>query len=286
MKKLTKKIVYNIFLDLSGSFALAVGIYCFAEKIKIAPGGASGLAIMVKYLTDLPVGIVSFIINVPLLILSFKFLGRRFTARTLRTLIINTIMIDAVVTPLLPQYSGDRMLGAIFGGLLMGLGLGIVFLNGSSTAGTDIVSCIIEQKHPHIQIGKAMLFVDGAVIALSAIVFSDIEAALFGAISLFCQTRVVDRLVYGNEKGRNMLIISEKSESIAQRILEEKNRGATFLKAQGAYSKKDTKVLMCVVRVWEYHEIKEIVYEEDERAFIIAFEAEHIMGEGFSAIRK
>ena len=92
MKKLTKKIVYNIFLDLSGSFALAVGIYCFAEKIKIAPGGASGLAIMVKYLTDLPVGIVSFIINVPLLILSFKFLGRRFTARTLRTLIINTIM--------------------------------------------------------------------------------------------------------------------------------------------------------------------------------------------------
>jgi uncharacterized protein YebE (UPF0316 family) len=136
-----------------------------------------------------------------------------------------------------------------------------------------------------IEIGKAMMIVDGVIIALSAVVFSDVEAALFGVVALFCQTRIVNQIVYGSEKGRNILVISEKTEEIAQRILLEKNRGATFLNAQGAYSKKTSKVLMCVVRVWEYHEIKEIIYEEDPKAFVIASEAEHIMGEGFSSIK-
>lgn len=279
------KIFYDILYDISGSFALATGIYCFAEKINIAPGGASGIAIMIKYLTGLPVGLLMLVINIPLVLIAFKFLGKRFTLRTLRSLLISTFILDVVVTPLSPQYSGDRMLGAIFGGVCMGSGLGIIFLRGSSTAGTDIISYIVEQKHPHIQIGKAMMFVDGAIIALSALVFRDVEAALFGVVSLFCQTRIVDRIVYGSEKGRNILVISEKSEQIAQRILIEKNRGATFLNAQGAYSKRPSKVLMCVVRVWEYHEIKEIIYEEDPKAFVIASEAEHIMGEGFSAMK-
>ncbi|MBR2885316.1 MAG: YitT family protein [Clostridia bacterium] len=285
MTKSSRKLVYDILYDIAGSLALATGIYCFAEKVNIAPGGASGIAIMIKYLTGLPVGLVILVINIPLVLIAFKFLGKRFTLRTLRTLLISTVILDVVVTPFFPQYSGDRMLGSIFGGVCMGSGLGIIFLRGSSTAGTDIVSYLVEQKYPHIQIGKAMMFVDGVIIALSAVVFSDVEAALFGVVSLFCQTRIVNQIVYGSEKGRNILVISEKTEEIAQRILLEKNRGATFLNAQGAYSKKPSKVLMCVVRVWEYHEIKEIIYEEDPKAFVIASEAEHIMGEGFSDMK-
>lgn len=286
MKKEREKFLKEALSDICASLLLGVGIHCFAEKMNIAPGGASGIAIMIKYLTKIPIGSVILCVNIPLLLLSYKFLGKKFTIRTLKTLLISTFILDFVVTPFFPQYSGERIVGSIFGGVCMGAGLGRVFLSGSSTAGTDIVACIIKQKYPHIQIGKAMMLTDSVVIGLSALVFKDAESALFGIISLFCQTKITDMIVYGSEKGRNVLIISEKSEQIAQRILREKNRGATLFYASGAYSKKDFKVLMCVIRVWEYHEIKEIIYEEDSKAFVTAFEAEHIMGEGFSEIKR
>lgn len=286
MMKQGKKLFYDICADILGSVVLAVGLYCFAEKVNIAPGGVSGIAIMIKYLTELPVGLMTLVMNVPLLFIAYSFMGRRFALRTVRTVIISTIILDAVVTPLFPQYNGDRMLGSIFCGVCTGAGLGIVFLRGSSTAGTDIISHIIGKRFPHIQIGKALMMIDCVILASSALVFRNIESALYGVVALFCQTMIIDKIVYGVEKGRNMLIISIKSERIAQRILYELQRGATFLDAQGAYSGNPTKVLMCVTRVWEYHRIKEIVYEEDPRAFVIALEAEHIMGEGFSEIKR
>lgn len=285
MIKNRKNLFYDICADISGSLILAIGIYCFAEKVNIAPGGVSGIAIMVKYLTNFPVGLMTLLINVPLLVLAYKFMGKHFALRTIRTVVISTIILDAVVTPFVPQYAGDRMLGSIFCGVCTGTGLGIVFLRGSSTAGTDIISHFVGKKFPHIQIGKALMLIDCIVLAASAFVFANIESALFGVVALFCQTIIIDKIVYGAEKGRNMLIISSKSAQIAERILFEKERGATFLDGEGAYSRKPTKVLMCVVRVWEYHRIKEIIYEEDPKAFVIALEAEHIMGEGFSTIK-
>ena len=261
---------------------MGVGIYCFAEKVNIAPGGVSGIAIMIKYLTGLPVGMLTLIMNIPLLVVAYKFMGKRFAMRTLRTVIFCTVILDSIVTPYFPQYAGDRMLGSIFGGVCAGAGLGIVFLHGSSTAGTDIISYLLEKKFPHIQIGKALLLVDCVILAISAFVFRNIESALFGVVALFSQTVVINKIVYGSEKGRNLFIISLKNEEIAERILRERSRGATFISAEGAYSQKPIKVLMCVVRVWEYHHIKELVYEVDPKAFVIATEAEQIIGEGFS----
>ena len=277
-----KNFIKDVLNDVGGSFALSVGIYCFAEKVNIAPGGVSGIAIMIKYLTGLPVGILTLIMNMPLLVIAYKFMGRKFTLRTLRTVILNTIILDAVVTPFFPQYAGDRLLGSLFGGVCAGAGLGIVFLHGSSTAGTDILGYLVERKYPHIQIGKALLLVDFVILTISVFVFRNIESALYGVVALFTQSMVINQIVYGADKGRNLFIISQKSEEIARRILRERQRGATFLNACGAYSRKPTAVLMCVVRVWEYHHIKEIVYEEDPQAFVIATEAEHIIGEGFS----
>lgn len=286
MIKEKKKLFYDVCGDIAGAVILAVGLYCFAEKVNIAPGGVSGIAIMVKYLTNLPVGLMTLLINIPLLFLAYKFMGRQFVFRTIRTVIICTVILDIVVTPFFPQYSGDRMLGSIFCGVCTGTGLGVVFLRGSSTAGTDIISHFIGRKLPHIQIGKILMLIDCVILALSAYVFKNIESALFGVVALFCQTVIIDKIVYGVEKGRNMLVISSKSEQIAERILFEKERGATFINAEGAYTRKPTKVLMCVVRVWEYHAVKELIYEEDPKAFVIAFEAEHITGEGFSEMKK
>lgn len=274
--------VKNILNDIIGSFAISVGIYCFAEKVNIAPGGVSGIAIMIKYLTGLPVGIMTLLMNIPLIAIAYKFMGKKFTLRTLSTVILNTFILDTIVTPFFPQYEGDRLLGSLFGGVFAGAGLGIVFLHGSSTAGTDILGYLVEKRYPHIQIGKALLMVDCIILAISVIVFRNIESALYGVVALFSQSMVINQIVYGAEKGRNLFIISQKSEQIARRIIRERERGATFLNACGAYSRKPTAVLMCVVRVWEYHHIKEIVYEEDPQAFVIATEAEHIIGEGFS----
>lgn len=276
--KFLKDAIYNI----AGAFLIATGIYCFSEKINVAPGGVSGIAIMVKYLTNLPIGSVSLFINIPLLIVAYRYIGKQFAIKTLCTVVLYTVVIDVIVTPFFPQYEGDSIIGAIFGGVLIGAGLGLVFTRGASTGGTDIIGYLVEKKFPHISIGKALLFVDCIILSLSIFVFKNVESALYGVVMLYVQSGVINRLVYGAEKGRNLFIISSQSEKIAQRILEERDRGATFIDGHGAYSKKTTHILMCVVRVWEYHYIKEIVYQEDPTAFVIATEAEHIIGEGFS----
>ena len=277
-----KNFLKNILYNAAGSFLIAIGIYCFSEKINVAPGGVSGIAIMIKYLTGLPVGVISLVINIPLLIVAYKMIGKQFAIRTLTTVLMYSVIVDGVVTPFFPQYGGDRIIGAIFGGVLIGWGLGMVFTCGSSTGGTDIIGYLVEKKYPHIPIGKALMIVDSFILGISVFVFGRIESALYGVIVLYAQGSIINRIVYGAEKGRNLFIISAENEKIAQRILKERDRGATFLDARGAYSGKPTAVLMCVVRIWEYHYIKEIVYEEDPKAFVIATEAEHIIGEGFT----
>ena len=280
-----KEFTLNILADIVGAFALAIGIYCFSEKVNIAPGGVSGVSIMIKYLTGAPVGLLSAVINIPLVILAYRLIGKRFALRTVRTIVICSAVLDLIVSRYFPQYSGDRMLGAVFAGVFMGIGLGTIFLRGSTTGGTDIISCLTERRFPHIQIGKALMLIDGVVLAASVVVFKNIESGMFGIVALFCQTRIIDGIVYGVDKGKNILIVSEKNKRIAELILERMERGATFLKAEGAYFGKDMKVLMCVVRAPEYHVLREIVYNEDPRAFIIVSDVSQIMGEGFAPVK-
>ena len=280
-----KKLFMGIGADVVGSLLLAVGIYCFSEKVNIAPGGVSGVAIMIKYLSGFPVGIMTFVLNIPLLLLAFRFMGWRFTLRTMRTVIFNSLILDLVVTPFFPQYVGDRMLGAIFAGVFMGAGLGVIFYIGSTTAGTDIISFLIERRYPNIRLGTALMLIDGAVLAASAFVFRNIESVMFGAVALFCQTKVIDSIVYGRDKGHMVLVISGRSGVIAKRIIAELDRTATFLNGEGAFSAATTRVLMCVIQPREYRRLRDIVAEEDERAFVIVSEATRVMGEGFKGIK-
>ena len=282
MEEKIKSILLDISADILGSLAISIGIVCFAESADIAPGGVSGISVMLRYLFGLPIGIMTFLINLPLIFVAFRFVGRSFALRSFRTLVINTVMLDFFVEPFVPAYNGDRMICAIFGGVLIGAGLGVVFLRGSSTAGTDIISAMIEKRFPNIQIGKAVMMIDCLIIGASAFVFKNIESVLFAVVLLFCQTKIINGIVYGTERGRNVLIISGKSEEIASKIMAELQRGATYLKAEGAYTGESTNVIMCVVRVWEYHEVKDIVYSVDPSAFLISSVAENIMGEGFS----
>lgn len=271
----------NLVVDIIGSFLIATGVVCFAEGIRIAPGGVSGLALLTQHIWGLPIGLTSFCINLPLLAVARKIFGFAFLRRTIQTLLICTFMFDGVAANFLPKYTGDRLLGAVVTGLLSGTGLAIIFLRGSTTAGTDILSRIIAKRRPHIPIGLALLFVDGIVLALSIPVFRDWESGLLGCVALFCQTKAIDGIIYGVERGNTVLIVSNKGNEIASRILQDTERGATILDVRGAYYGEHQSAVFTVVRPSEFHRIKEVVHACDPKAFVVVIEARQIYGEGF-----
>ena len=287
-KKYFRGLALDVGADVIGSLLFAVGIVSFTEPANIAPGGVSGIAIILNYLWDmLPIGGMSIAINIPLLILSFKYLGRRASIKTICSLIISSLMIDCVAAPFFPIYTGDRLLGAVFGGVFIGAGLALIFLRGSTTGGTEIVSNLMRLRWPHISMGRAILFVDCAVIALSMVVFALSQSSgMYGIISLFCSSKVIDAIVYGFDQGNMVTVVSDKNEEISRRILEEIDRGVTLLHGKGAYTGQEKEVLICAVRKSEFARLKSIVREVDHSAFVVTTEAGEIFGEGFKPVNK
>lgn len=273
----------DILSDVGGTFLIAVGTVCFAESVQIAPGGVSGLALCMRHLWGMPVGTSALLLNIPLFLVGWNRLGGQFLKRTLRTLLLAAVMTDGIVAQFLPRYTGDRLLGAICAGILSGLGLAVVFLRGSTTGGTDILSRLLGIRFPQLSFGTALMVVDGLVLALSIPVFGDWESGLLGAVALYGQTRMLGQVLYGAERGGAVLILSDKSEAIAEKILHELHRGATFLPVRGAYTRQRAQSVFTVIRFNEFHRLKQIVHACDERAFLVALEARQILGEGFQA---
>ena len=284
MKHKARDLFLDLIFDVIGSFAFALGIVCFVNPANLAPGGMSGVAILVNYVWGLPIGRMAFIMNIPLLILSWLFLGRRMTLRTVKSLVINSALIDIISASPVPIYVGDRMIGAVFGGALMGAGMAMIILRGSNTGGTDIVSFLIRKWFPHLPIGRIMMGVDGLIILVSIFVFGNMEAGLYGGISLFCCSKVIDSIVYGMDKGVMVTVISDKNKEIAEGIMREMERGVTFLKGEGAYTGKPRDVLICAVRRQEFARLTAIIRMFDEDAFIITSETKEVRGEGFKAV--
>lgn len=280
-----KNFCVDLIYDLVGSVLFAIGIVCFVNPANLAPGGMSGIAILLNYLWQLPIGLMSVLLNVPLLILSYMFLGRALTFKTIKSLVISSIMVDMVVTELVPVYVGDRMIGAVFGGILMGAGLAVIFLRGSTTGGTDIISFLVRKWYPHIPIGRLMMVVDCVILGVSIVVFGNMEAGLYGLVSLFCCSKVIDSIIYGLDKGSMVTVISEKNDEIAAQIMKELERGVTLLDGKGAYTGNRREVLICAVRKQQYGRLRAIVYENDPSAFMIVSETSEVLGEGFKAVK-
>ena len=281
-----KELALDLGADVLGSVLMGIGIYSFAEQADIAPGGLSGIAIMLKYLWNLPVGVMVLVMNIPLLLIAWKYLGKRFAVRTLRSVVLSSVILDVVVTPLAFVYSGDRLLSSIASGVCVGAGLGVIFARGSTTGGTDIISCLVERKNPHLQVGGILTAVDVLIIALSIAVFGNLESGLYGIVALYAQGRVMDAILYGRKRGRSVMIFSEKREEIARRIMQEMDRGATFLQSRGAYSGARSEVLLCAVGQREYAKLRRIVRECDPEAFFVVLETKNVYGEGFQPINE
>lgn len=276
-----KNMVLDLGADIIGSFIFAAGLICFVEPANIAPGGASAIALLINFVSGLPVGMMNLAVNIPLLILALLYLGRTFALKTIKSVIINTVMLDFVVAPFFPVYNGDRLLGSIYGGVLVGAGIALIFLRGSTTGGTDIVSFLVQKRFPHFSIGRVMMLVDGLIIGLSILVFGDIDSGLFGVISLFCTTKVLDGILYGADRGSLVTVVSKESRDIGHKIMEEMGRGVTYLKGEGGYSGENKDILICAVRRYQFARLKSIVHEADPKAFVIVTEAGQILGEGF-----
>lgn len=271
----------DVSLLLIGSLIYGIGIYMFVVPANIAPGGASGIALMVNFVTGLPVGTLTLVLNVPLLILAWFYRSKKFAVSTAITTAVCSFVLDFVVPLFIPVYAGDRLLCSLYGGVLVGAGMALIFIAGSTTGGTDILGYILQKKRPHMSIGRALMIVDGIILAASIFVFGNIEAALFGLISLYVQTKVIDAIIYGGEVGSMATIVTSNPDEITEKVISELDRTATLLPAKGAYSRKDTNVLLCTVRKSQFSRLKKIVYDADPNAFVMVTDTSEVFGLGF-----
>lgn len=279
------KLVRRLGGDIVGSFLYAAGVHCFISAHNIAPGGATGIAILINYLTGLPIGILMFLINIPLLLLGWRFLGHKFTLRTLVSVAVLTVFMDYVVIHL-PVYTGNTLLAALFGGVVMGAGLAIVFMGGSTTGGTDIVTRLLLIRYPYMQMGRLVFMVDLVIICASALTFGSIDSALYAIISMFTTGQIIDALLYGLDTGKLVLVVTSKSEELARRIISDLHRGVTILNGRGGFSGARRDMLVCAVRNSQYFKLKALAYELDPRSFVIVTSASEIRGEGFKPIKE
>ncbi len=284
--KFSKELILDCAFLLAGTFLYALATHCFMAPHDIAPGGVTGVATMLNHLFNINIGITVLLLNIPILLLAWKFIGRNFCIKTLISILLFTIFTD-YITPFIPIYTGGeqaRMLAALFGGIINGAGLGMVFARGFTTGGTDVISSLIRLKLPFMSTGKMLFAVDLVVVAASVLVYGNIESAFFALISMFVTSKAIDTIVYGGDKGKLVLIISNNSEEVAKNILENIGRGATFLKASGAYKKDDKNVIMTAVRTSQFYKLKKLVKSVDPMAFMIVSEASEIAGQGFKKL--
>lgn len=275
-----KSLLRSYFIIALGSVLYALAYDWFYAPNFIAMGGLTGLGQVINaVIPALPVGTMVFAMNVPLFFLGWKYIGGHLLVSSLFSMVVSSFAID-LIAAVVTFPAQDPMLATIFGGALMGFSLGLVFSQKATTGGTDIVTRLIKLKLPWLNMGTIMLIPDFVVITLAAITFGMLESALYGLVSLFICTKVMDMVLYGGNSSKIAYIISEQHESIAKKILE-LDRGLTVLHGKGGYSGEEKEVLMVAFRQKEIVQIKELVHELDDHAFLIVCDAHDVLGEGF-----
>lgn len=284
-----KKQVLNFLLDLLvitvGAVIYAVSVDVFTAPNHIAPGGITGLSTVLNYLFHTPIGLVAFLINVPIIIWGVMEIGYKLVVKTLFCIAISSALID-LLAPILPVYEGDMILAALIAGVLEGLGLSLTFIRGATTGGTDMIARLLSHRMPHLSMGKLMLAVDGLIVLFSALVYGSIDNAIYACIVIFVCTKLIDAVLYGVDSGtgKMFLVMSPKVRQMGDRIIKEVDRTVTYLDSHGGYTKEPGETMLCVVRRFEVYQLQTIIREEDRNAFVIVGDAGEITGEGFRPV--
>ena len=273
-----------------GCVLYALSVVLFTSPNDIAPGGVIGISTMINHAFDfLPIGTLNLALNIPIFLWGGIAIGWRYLGKTLLASTVSSLLMDFfnifIDKGLISPYRGDGMLVAIFGGLLCGVGLALIFYRGASTGGTDIVSRIMHDKLPHLSMGNFILLIDAMVVSASAFVYGNIEHALYAAICIFMCSKLIDTVLYGvsRNNGKLLFIVTSKYDDLTDAILSRIDRGVTILDAQGGFQRDDKKVLLCAVRPQQVHHTNVLVHEIDPDAFVIITTANTIKGRGFHA---
>jgi len=273
--------ILSIALLTAGCALTALGISLFLVPNRIAAGGVTGLATIIHYWTSWPVGMVSLVINIPLFMIGFRLVGNAFGLRSLLATVVLSLFIDLFAS--IPPVTGDLLLAALAGGAMMGVGLGLVFRQNSTTGGTDLAARIIHKSISYISIAQVLLLIDVMVVLTAAFSFKSYELALYAVVTLVVTTKIIDNVTLGINFAKAAHIISFRSDEVAARLLEELDRGVTGLEGRGLYTGNRKEVLICVLKAREVPGLKRIVRDIDPDAFVYLTDVREVFGEGFQA---
>ena len=278
--------IKSILTIIFGAAIYAFGLTYFVVPHHLFEGGATGITLITYYLFNIPISVMNLIINIPLFILAWKIFG----AKTLYSSLLGTISLSIWLAifekvPLSFNLEGDLVIVALVAGVLLGLGLGIIFNAGGTTGGTDIVARILN-KYTNISVGKLLFALDFLILMLILIIFQDLRLVTYTLLFDFIVSRVIDLIGEGGYAGKGFMIITQKPMEVADKINEELGRGVTFISGQGYYSQKDLKIIYCIIARNEMIKMKELIHTIDPKAFITITEAHKILGEGFTFVKE
>ena len=279
-RKEGKQLLKDYALIVLGTFLAALSLPLFFLPYDIAPGGISGISTVLASVLPLSVGLISFVLNVPLFLIGWRTVGWRFAVRSFIAMSLMSLFIDLVPVR---DVSGNVMLASVFGGVLLGVGLGLVVRAGATTGGTDMAAKMIHSRVAFLPIATILFMIDGLVVAVAALVFG-LQAALWALISLFVSSQAMDSVIKGFNTAMQFMIISRDSAEIVRRIHTEIDRGCTRLMAEGTYSRLPVGTLLCVVSRTEAPRLKKLVAEVDPQAFVTVCNVHEALGEGFTGI--
>lgn len=277
LKKKLQPEMANILLVVAGLVIAAMGYNLYLLPNHIAAGGFTGIGQLIHHFIAINVGTINIILNVPLFILSMRSMGMKFGVRSLLAMVGFSLLIDYLP---IPPATDDLLLAAVYGGLFNGIGFGLILRANTTTGGTDMLATLLNKLFPPLKINYGIFIIDGLVVATSAFVFEP-QAAMYALISIFITNVMIDLVLEGPNSANSYFIISEKSDDIARRIMDEMDRGVTALEGMGMYHGTRKHVLLCVVNRFESMRLRKIVFAVDPRAFVIANKAHEVLGEGF-----
>lgn len=276
-----KEIAIDIGADILGGLFIAIGVYNFAVSSGFPVAGISGIAVVFYYFWKIPIGIMTNILNVPIVIICYRLLGRKFFLKSIKTMLISNIMLD-VVAPMLPVYEGDLMLSCICMGVFSGIGYALIYARDTSTGGTDFVMMAVRKWKPHLSLGKLIMIFDFTVVIVGGLLMKgDINRIIYGMIATYILSVVVDKVMYGIDAGKVTLVVTERGQEVADKIAELTDRGSTILKGVGSYTKEEKQVVMCACNNKQMHMVQKAVKEVDKEAFLVTMESSEVRGEGF-----
>ena len=275
-----KEIVLDLIFYITGCAVYSVAVTSLITPNKISPGGFTGIATVVNYLTDFPVGLLLLILNVPIVALGIWRLGGIFIIKTAVATGIMSLSLE-LADRFVPEFTVNKILAGVFGGILMGAGLSLILRRGATTGGVDIIGTLVNRKLRHITVGKVILISDIIIITFVSIVYKNIESGLYSVVAMYASSRVTDAVLYGYDKGKTVTAITDRPDIICEKIFLRLKRGVTRLPAVGGYTGKEHTMLVCTMRINEVSAVCDIIRENDPHAFIVVSDAGEIIGEGF-----